>query len=64
MNVLIVGAGAIGCLIGGKLARDNQQVTLAGRPTFVEAVRRRGLLLGDETGSHTVRNVRGSGEPA
>ena len=63
MNVLIVGAGAIGCLIGGKLARDNQQVTLAGRPTFVEAVRRRGLLLGDETGNHTVRNVRAVASP-
>jgi 2-dehydropantoate 2-reductase len=58
VNVLIVGAGAIGCLIGGKLARAHQQVTLAGRPAFVEAVRSRGLLLADESGRHTVRNVR------
>ena len=58
MNVLIVGAGAIGCLLGSKLAHANQQVTLAGRQTFVEAVRSRGLLLTDETGRHTVRNVR------
>lgn len=63
MNVLIVGAGAIGCLLGGKLARANQQVTLAGRPTFVEAVRSRGLLLADETGRHTVRNVRAVAGP-
>ena len=63
MNVLIVGAGAIGCLIGGKLARANQQVTLAGRPTFVEAVRSRGLILADETGRHTVRNVRAVASP-
>ncbi len=63
MNVLIVGAGAIGCLLGGKLARANQQVTLAGRPTFVEAVRRRGLLLSDETGKHTVRNLRAVTSP-
>lgn len=58
MNVLIVGAGAIGCLLGGKLARANRQVTLVGRPTFVEAVRSRGLLLADETGRHTVRSIR------
>jgi 2-dehydropantoate 2-reductase len=63
VNVLIVGAGAIGCLIGGKLARANQQVTLAGRPTFVTAVRSRGLLLADETGRHTVRNVRAVESP-
>ncbi len=61
MNVLIVGAGAIGCLLGGKLAHANQPVTLVGRPTFVEAVRSRGLLLADETGRHTVRNVRAAG---
>jgi 2-dehydropantoate 2-reductase len=63
VNVLIVGAGAIGCLIGGKLARANQQVTLAGRPTFVEAVRRRGLVVTDESGRHTVRNVRAVESP-
>ena len=33
-------------------------MTLAGRPTFVEAVCKRGLLLADESGRHTVRNVR------
>jgi 2-dehydropantoate 2-reductase len=63
VNVLIVGAGAIGCLIGGKLARANQQVTLAGRPTFVEAVRSRGLILDDELGRHTVRNIRAVDSP-
>ena len=61
MNVLIVGAGAIGCLLGGKLAHANQPVTLVGRRTFVEAVRSRGLLLADETGRHTVRNLRAAG---
>jgi 2-dehydropantoate 2-reductase len=63
VNVLIVGAGAIGCLFGGKLARANQQVTLAGRRSFVDAVRSRGLLLADETGRHTVRNVRAVESP-
>jgi ketopantoate reductase len=30
-NVLIIGAGAIGSLVGGKLALAQQQVTLVGR---------------------------------
>lgn len=57
-NVLIIGAGAIGSLIGGKLAMANQQVTLVGRRAFVEQVRTRGLQLTDECGVHTVRNLR------
>jgi 2-dehydropantoate 2-reductase len=57
-NVLIIGAGAIGCLVGGKLAMANQQVTLVGRRTFVDQVRTRGLQLTDEHGVHTVRNLR------
>lgn len=57
-NVLIIGAGAIGCLVGGKLAMANQQVTLVGRRAFVDQVRTRGLQLTDERGVHTVRNLR------
>lgn len=57
-NVLIIGAGAIGCLVGGKLAMANQQVTLVGRRAFVEQVRTHGLQLTDEHGVHTVRNLR------
>ncbi|MBE2239162.1 MAG: ketopantoate reductase family protein [Caldilineaceae bacterium] len=56
-NVLIIGAGAIGCLVGAKLAQANQRVTLVGRSAFVEQVRARGLQLTDERGAHTVRNV-------
>ncbi|MCL4829279.1 MAG: 2-dehydropantoate 2-reductase [Caldilinea sp.] len=57
-NVLIIGAGAIGCLVGGKLAMTNHQVTLVGRRAFVDQVRTRGLQLTDERGVHIVRNLR------
>ncbi len=57
-NVLIIGAGAIGCLVGGKLAMASQHVTLVGRRAFVEQVRAQGLKLTDEQGAHTVRNMR------
>lgn len=57
-NVLIIGAGAIGCLVGSKLALSSQRVTLVGRMAFVEQVRARGMQLSDESGTYTVRNIR------
>ena len=51
MRVLIIGAGAIGSFVGGKLALVGHKVTLVGRPAYVETVRTRGLRLteGGET---------------
>lgn len=45
MRLLIVGAGAIGSLVGNRLARAGHDVTLVGRPGYVDAVRERGLGL-------------------
>lgn len=44
MNILIVGAGAIGCLVGGKLAQQGVQVTLLGRPALAQALSVQGGL--------------------
>ena len=44
-RVAVVGAGAVGCYYGGMLARAGVPVTLVGRPSHVEAVRRDGLRL-------------------
>jgi len=57
-NVVIIGAGAIGCLVGAKLALAGQRVALVGRAAFVEQVRAHGLQLTDVQGARTVRNVR------
>lgn len=54
MNILVIGAGAIGCLVGGKLAHSGQQVMFGSRPRFVEAVQAHGLTLVDETGRHVI----------
>ena len=43
--VAVVGAGALGCLFGGMLARAGSAVTLIGRATHVAAIRRDGLVL-------------------
>ena len=45
VRVLIVGAGAIGSLVGHGLARAGHEVTLVGRQLYVDAVRARGLGL-------------------
>lgn len=45
LQILVIGAGAIGCLVGGKLAQGGVAVTLAGRQRFVDAVTANGLRL-------------------
>lgn len=45
MKIAVMGAGAVGCYYGGMLARAGHHVTLIGRATHVEAIRRDGLLL-------------------
>ena len=57
MRVLIIGAGAIGSFVGGKLALAGHQVTLVGRPAFAEAVRRRGLRVTEAGETAIVQEV-------
>ncbi len=45
MKIAIMGAGAIGCYFGAKLALAGHEVTLIGRPALVEAVSANGLIL-------------------
>ena len=44
-RVAVVGAGAVGGYFGGLLARAGAPVIMIGRPAFVEAVRKNGLVL-------------------
>jgi 2-dehydropantoate 2-reductase len=44
-RIAVVGAGAVGGYFGGMLARAGAPVMMIGRPAFVEAVRKDGLLL-------------------
>jgi 2-dehydropantoate 2-reductase len=45
MNILVMGAGAIGCFVGGCLAGSGQQVTLVGRSVLMQKIAREGLIL-------------------
>jgi 2-dehydropantoate 2-reductase len=44
-RIAVVGAGAVGGYFGGMLARASAPVMMIGRPAFVEAVKKDGLLL-------------------
>ncbi len=55
MRVAVVGAGAIGGLVGGRLAGAGHEVWLIHRrPEMVDALRSGGLLLEDDSGEHAV----------
>jgi 2-dehydropantoate 2-reductase len=55
MRLAVIGAGAIGSLIGGLLAKAGEDVTLVGRRPHVEAVSRDGLHIDGALGSMRVR---------
>lgn len=42
---MVAGAGAIGCLVGGRLAAVGGEVTLLGRPSWVNTIQAHGLQL-------------------
>jgi 2-dehydropantoate 2-reductase len=49
MKIAVMGAGAVGCYYGFKLARAGHDVVLIGRPQHVEAIERQGLRLETQT---------------
>ncbi len=50
MHFIILGAGAIGCYVGGRLAAGRRSVTLVGRPRTIEAISSSGLTVTDLEG--------------
>lgn len=45
MKILVMGAGAIGCFVGGCLAGSGQQVTLVGRAALMQKIATEGVTL-------------------
>ena len=52
MDYIILGAGSIGCYIGGRLAAAGQTVTFIGRPQTLAVLRQQGLTVSDLDGYH------------
>ncbi len=57
MRICIVGAGAIGGLLGARLAASGRRVTLVARGPHLEAIRRDGLTLVERDGSRNVHRI-------
>src|SRR5262245_3719767 len=63
LQVVVMGAGAVGCYFGGLLARAGHDVTLIARPQHVEAIMRDGLHMDTKTFDEHVR-AKASSDPA
>jgi len=57
MKVLVMGAGAVGSVVGGFLAEAGHAVSLVGRERYMEAIRQHGLKIGGIWGEHHVSNL-------
>jgi len=56
MRIAIIGAGAIGCVVGGMLTKAGRDVTLIDQwPEHVETIKRQGLRLSGTCGEHVIR---------
>jgi 2-dehydropantoate 2-reductase len=64
MRTLVFGAGAVGSVLGGLLARAGHAVTLLGRSAHVAAVRANGLVIEGIWGNHHVRGIDAVSSPA
>ena len=53
-EIAIVGAGAVGSLLGGLLAHAGHRVTLIGRSEHIRAIKKEGLHINGASGSFTV----------
>ena len=49
-HVLVMGAGSVGCLVGGRLQAAGARVDFVGRPPMLDRLRQHGLHLTDLDG--------------
>jgi len=63
MRTVIVGAGGLGSVVGGYLAKAGYPVTLIARPAHVEAIRDSGLEIAAADGRHLVREIQATDNP-
>jgi 2-dehydropantoate 2-reductase len=65
MNIIVLGAGAIGCYVGGRLAAAGERVTLVGRPRTTEPLALSGLTITDLQGfkAHVEADIKADIKP-
>ena len=64
MNVLIIGGGAIGCMLAARIAARDHYVTLVERSETAHAIRANGVRLVEANGSELVQSVEVAANPA
>lgn len=57
MRVLVMGAGALGSVVGGFMAKAGHTVTLIGRAAHMDAVAQNGLRITGIWGDHLIRSL-------
>ncbi|RMF37689.1 MAG: ketopantoate reductase family protein [Chloroflexi bacterium] len=57
MRIVVIGAGAVGGWVGGRLAAAGHAVVLVGRSALVQAVQREGLRLRSPDGEEVLREA-------
>lgn len=56
MKLAIIGAGAMGTLFGGRLASTGNEVFMIDVvPTVIDSIRKNGIILEDENGTHSIK---------
>jgi 2-dehydropantoate 2-reductase len=55
VKIAVIGAGAIGSVIGGLLSKAGEDVTLIGRKPHVDAINQNGLILDGESAKTVIR---------
>lgn len=63
MRFIIHGAGAVGSLVGGKLAENGAEVILIARASHAEAINQHGLIIKSQTGDRLIKNLRAVSSP-
>jgi 2-dehydropantoate 2-reductase len=56
-KIAIMGAGAIGSVIGGMLSRQGYKVKLVGRRPHIDEIRKNGLHISGIWGNYTIRDI-------
>lgn len=63
MRILVIGAGAIGSVVGGLLAEGGHEVTLLGRLWHMSVVRQHGLVISGIWGEHRILRIATAASP-
>ncbi len=58
MRVLIYGAGSVGSVVGGFMAKGGHEITLVGRASHMDAINQNGLRISGIWGEHQIHGLK------